>query len=338
MTTDRPAQRHGDAAVARDAARHGRGRGRRRRPRRRPDRHRPAGLRRRAVRQRGRALHAVGHQSNQVALHAQTTRRRRDLPARQGPHRRKRAGRRASALGPADAHLRLADGTLDLELLEHYFHSDDDVHHPRTTLVASRTRTTTAAAWSTRSTRCRELRAFCDRHGMILHLDGARICQRGGRLGRGAARDRRAVRLGERLPVEGPRRPGRLGAARRAATIARAQRARKLFGGGMRQAGIIAAGGLYALRHNVARLADDHRRGRGLGERLAARAGARRRPRQAADQHGLRRHPRRGLPAARVVELLDARACWPWTRRPGRCASSRTSTSTTRASSRRSPA
>jgi threonine aldolase len=55
-----------------------------------------------------------------------------------------------------------------------------------------------------------------------------------------------------------------------AATMALAQRARKLYGGGMRQAGIIAAAGLYALEHNVARLADDARRARALAERLAA--------------------------------------------------------------------
>jgi threonine aldolase len=40
--------------------------------------------------------------------------------------------------------------------------------------------------------------------------------------------------------------------------IARARRHRKVFGGGMRQAGIIAAGALYALEHNIPRLADDH--------------------------------------------------------------------------------
>ena len=54
-----------------------------------------------------------------------------------------------------------------------------------------------------------------------------------------------------------------------AATLPAAARARKVLGGGMRQAGIIAAGGLYALRHNVARLADDHRRARRLAEALA---------------------------------------------------------------------
>jgi threonine aldolase len=40
--------------------------------------------------------------------------------------------------------------------------------------------------------------------------------------------------------------------------VARARRARKLFGGGMRQAGIIAAGALYALEHHIERLSEDH--------------------------------------------------------------------------------
>jgi threonine aldolase len=53
------------------------------------------------------------------------------------------------------------------------------------------------------------------------------------------------------------------------AFIARAHRFRKMFGGGMRQAGILAAAGLYALEHHIVRLADDHRRARRLGEALA---------------------------------------------------------------------
>src|SRR5207253_7006641 len=44
-----------------------------------------------------------------------------------------------------------------------------------------------------------------------------------------------------------------------------------LFGGAMRQAGIVAAGGLHALRHNVERLADDHARARRLADGLAER-------------------------------------------------------------------
>ncbi len=52
--------------------------------------------------------------------------------------------------------------------------------------------------------------------------------------------------------------------------IARARRHRKLLGGGMRQAGLLAAGALYALEHNIARLAEDHRRASDLSAGLAA--------------------------------------------------------------------
>src|SRR5919112_126416 len=51
-------------------------------------------------------------------------------------------------------------------------------------------------------------------------------------------------------------------------SIAEARRARKVFGGGMRQAGVIAAGSLYAFEHNVERLAEDHERARTLASRL----------------------------------------------------------------------
>ncbi|WP_421333159.1 low-specificity L-threonine aldolase [Aeromonas sp. 603607] len=52
--------------------------------------------------------------------------------------------------------------------------------------------------------------------------------------------------------------------------IARARRQRKMLGGGMRQAGILAQAGLFALEQHVTRLADDHRRAKRLAEGLAA--------------------------------------------------------------------
>lgn len=55
--------------------------------------------------------------------------------------------------------------------------------------------------------------------------------------------------------------------------IREARRARKLFGGGMRQAGIIAAGALYALEHNILRLSDDHQHARLLAEGIERSAG-----------------------------------------------------------------
>ena len=52
--------------------------------------------------------------------------------------------------------------------------------------------------------------------------------------------------------------------------IARAHRWRKMFGGGMRQAGIIAAGGLFALEHHIERLAEDHSRAQYLAESIGS--------------------------------------------------------------------
>src|SRR5438067_6059470 len=57
------------------------------------------------------------------------------------------------------------------------------------------------------------------------------------------------------------------------ATIARAVRTRRMFGGAMRQSGILAAAGLYALDHNVARLGEDHANARLIAERLAGLSG-----------------------------------------------------------------
>jgi threonine aldolase len=54
-----------------------------------------------------------------------------------------------------------------------------------------------------------------------------------------------------------------------AGVIAQARRYRKMVGGGMRQAGVLAAAGLIALRDGVARLSEDHQRARRLGEGLA---------------------------------------------------------------------
>jgi threonine aldolase len=198
------------------------------------------------------------------------------------------------------------DGTLDLDLLEHYFHRDDDVHHPRTTLVAVENTHNYCGGVVYPLEKIALLRAFCDRHGMILHLDGARVCNAAVASGVPlpeivAPYDSVSVCLSKGLGA--PVGSVLLGSG---ALIARAQRARKLFGGGMRQAGIIAAGGLYALQHNVARLADDHRRARALGERLARVPGLTidegklQTNMVFADTHGV------GLPAARVVELLDA--------------------------------
>ena len=247
-----------------------------------------------------------GTMTNQAALHAQTTPGDEIfLHAKAHIVENEQAG--AAVLSSLQTRtFDSDDGTLDLELLEHYFHRDDDVHHPRTTLVAVENTHNYCGGVVYPLDKIGELRAFCDRHGMILHLDGARVCNAAVASGVPlpeivAPYDSVSVCLSKGLGA--PVGSVLLGSG---AMIARAQRARKLFGGGMRQAGIIAAGGLYALEHNVARLADDHRRARALGERLARVPGLTidegklQTNMVFADTHGV------GLPAARVVELLDA--------------------------------
>jgi threonine aldolase len=114
--------------------------------------------------------------------------------------------------------------------------------------------------------------AICDAArelGMASYLDGARLFNTAAASGRSLAElaapfDIVSVALSKGLgcPV------GSLIAGRRD-VIARAVRARRMLGGAMRQSGILAAAGLWALDNNLARLAEDHANARLLAERLA---------------------------------------------------------------------
>jgi threonine aldolase len=161
------------------------------------------------------------------------------------------------------------DGTLDLEKMEEYVHSDADVHWAPTRLVCLEQTHNHCGGVVLPMEHIREVRGFCDRHALKLHLDGARLFNAVAVTGISAAEyaapfDTVSICLSKGLGA-----PVGSVLVGDAETMRLAQRARKIYGGGMRQAGIIAAGGLYALRHNVERLADDHRRARRLAEGLA---------------------------------------------------------------------
>lgn len=161
------------------------------------------------------------------------------------------------------------DGTLAPEVMEEYVHHDDDVHFAPTRVVCLEDTHNHCGGVVYPLEGIRAVRAFCDRHGLRLHMDGARIWNAHVASGVplreiAAPCDTLSVCLSKSLgaPV------GSL-LVGDAPTIARARRARKLLGGGMRQAGVVAAAGLYALEHNIGRLADDHRRIHAMAERLA---------------------------------------------------------------------
>ncbi len=192
------------------------------------------------------------------------------------------------------------DGTLDLEKMEEYVHTDADVHWAPTRLVCLEQTHNHCGGVVLPMEHILAVRDFCDGHGLKMHLDGARLFNAVAATGVSAAEyaapfDTVSICLSKGLGA-----PVGSVLAMDAATLPAAARARKVLGGGMRQAGIIAAGGLYALEHNVERLADDHRRARRLAEALAALPGAGRRPRDGADEHGVRRHARDGDACGRV--------------------------------------
>ncbi|MEU4426995.1 GntG family PLP-dependent aldolase [Actinoplanes sp. NPDC024001] len=115
----------------------------------------------------------------------------------------------------------------------------------------------------------RDLRAVADAHGLALHCDGARIWHAHVADGvplteYGTLFDTLSVCLSKGLgaPV------GSLVIGSRE-QIARARIIRKRMGGGMRQVGILAAAGRYALDHHVRRLAEDHERAHRIAEALA---------------------------------------------------------------------
>lgn len=104
----------------------------------------------------------------------------------------------------------------------------------------------------------KRIRAVCNEHDLSFHLDGARIwnaliAKNESPKQYGEVFDTISVCLSKSLgcPV------GSLLLGKKE-LIKKARRIRKIFGGGMRQAGFLAAAGLYALQHNISRLKDDH--------------------------------------------------------------------------------
>jgi threonine aldolase len=109
--------------------------------------------------------------------------------------------------------------------------------------------------------------------GVSSYLDGARLFNAAAASGRDLAELARPFDLASVALSKGLGCPVGSVLAGDSATIGRAVRARRMFGGAMRQSGILAAGGLYALDHNVARLREDHANARLIAGRLAGLAG-----------------------------------------------------------------
>ncbi|BBP84567.1 hypothetical protein PHLH8_42090 [Pseudomonas sp. Pc102] len=158
-----------------------------------------------------------------------------------------------------------ADGSLDLAKVEAAI-KQDDFHFARTRLLALENTMQGKVLPLEYLAAAREMTR---RRGLALHLDGARLYNAAVKQGVDA---REITRHFDSVSVclsKGLGAPIGSVLCGSAALIAKARRLRKMVGGGMRQAGLLAAAGLYALDHQVQRLADDHANAARLGAGLA---------------------------------------------------------------------
>lgn len=184
------------------------------------------------------------------------------------------AANHAVVVGASVAQLRdKADGTLDLDEIRDAFRDPTDAHQPRTSLIVIENAHSHSMNQPLPSAYVAAVAQIAHDRGVPLHIDGARFFNATVALGVSPAKlaapaDSVAFCLSKGLgcPV------GSIVVGSRE-FIHRAHRARKLLGGGMRQAGVIAAAGLVALQDGndgmIERLAEDHNNARVLAQALA---------------------------------------------------------------------
>lgn len=157
----------------------------------------------------------------------------------------------------------LADEIVDLI-------NPDDPHYPVSKLVCIEDTANRGGGLCYDFEEIKKISRVCKENGLALHLDGARVfnalaVSKVDPLTYGQQFDTISICLSKGLGA--PVGSLLLGSQ---AFINKAKRVRKVFGGGMRQAGIIAAGGIYALKNNIARLEIDHANAKALESMLAS--------------------------------------------------------------------
>ncbi len=159
-------------------------------------------------------------------------------------------------------------GRLDLDEVRQAVRSRD-VHFPPTGLICVENTHNRCGGSVLSEDDLAAVRALADEYGLPVHLDGARLFNAAVALELPASRLAQYANSVSFSLCKGLACPiGSLLCGSRE-LIRRARRFRKMLGGGMRQAGIIAAAGVYALENMVDRLADDHANARVLAEGLA---------------------------------------------------------------------
>ena len=144
----------------------------------------------------------------------------------------------------------------------------DDIHKPRTSLVSLENTANRGGGSCYDFAEIERIKEVCVVHSLALHLDGARL------FNAIIAKNEKPSQYGEVFDSisiclsKGLGTPVGSVLLGKKEFIKKARRIRKVFGGGMRQAGFLAAAGIFALENNINRLADDHRRAKMLADAL----------------------------------------------------------------------
>ena len=211
-----------------------------------------------------------GTMSNQLALRVHTRHGDEVITHKKSHIFNYEGGGPAALAGVTIQQVDSSDGTMPIDAVESVIHQTDDPHFAVSSLIAMENTHNGAGGCVVPMDNVQAVAALARSKELALHLDGARLFNAAVAMGVDARVlaepfDTVSICLSKGLgcPV------GSLLVGSKA-QIAIAYRFRKMYGGGMRQAGLLAAAGSYALDHHIERLADDHRRARTLAERLNA--------------------------------------------------------------------
>ena len=166
-------------------------------------------------------------------------------------------------------------GALAAEQVARVIRHGNDVHNAPTRLVSLENTHNRGGGAVYPIDRIREIHDVAHAEGIAMHLDGARLLNASVASGLPAPEITQYFNSCTLCLSKGLGAPVGSVIAASEDFIARAQRYRKMFGGGMRQAGILAAAAIYALENNVERLADDHLNAKLLAERISGAPGMR---------------------------------------------------------------
>ncbi len=152
-----------------------------------------------------------------------------------------------------------ADGTLNLEAISGVIR-EENIHFPPTRLIVLENTHSVCGGVPLTASYTRSVSQIAHENGLRLHIDGARIFNAAVALGVEASELAEPADSITFCLSKGLSAPVGSLLCGSAEFIKRARKIRKMLGGGMRQAGILAAAGIVALEENVDRLAEDHRR------------------------------------------------------------------------------